>query len=140
MDTVTNTIHGVWNKLYLAFFISPLWVSFTAHFHDFAISGPVTILLLFWFLDMVFGVWIACRDRVFEKRKMASSFKKLFGYMCWLGVAFCFLYSGLTLAAQIINAAVLLTEGTSVIINSADVSGDEKLKKLSARIERQMEN
>lgn len=120
----------------LVAFLAFVWSQLNQHFNGFALSNPVFWVSIFWAMDWVLGSINAFRSRQWSPRRSFYGVIKWFIWMCVLSVAWGVRSSnflGCSFIAACIEVAILLTEGTSVLRNCAELSDNKRAKRLLNR-------
>lgn len=113
--------------------LAPILDALQAHWSGFPLSSPVVWAVAFWAGDWVAGSLVALRAKQWRARRGLYSVVKLLIWIAALAVAYGLRDSGAPgcgLAAGAIEAAVLLTEGSSVLRNLALLSDNEAARRV----------
>lgn len=145
--------HKPWPTLLLG----GAWAVLTTHFGAFPASNPVFWVSIFWAMDWVLGSCVAFKQNNWSPRRSFHGILKWLLWMAVLTVAWGIRdmgFLGCTLIGGMIEVAIMLTEGSSVMRNCAILSNnpkaqlllnkfadaaDQKLSQLEARLS-QVEN
>lgn len=115
---------------------SPIVLAFAAlqkHFQLFPGSSPVFWVTIFWCLDWILGSWLAIRRRNWSPKRATYSIAKWLLWMFALAVAWGFRdanFLGASYLAAVMEAAIIMAEGSSVLRNAAELSDNKLAKRL----------
>lgn len=110
-----------------------IWHELHAHFGVFWATSPLVWLCLLWGLDFLLGSYRALRAGEWSARRALLSAVKLATWACVLSVGHALRQSHLFgggVAASGIDAVVLLSEASSVLLNAGEVLGNQDLSRL----------
>lgn len=112
------------------------WTAVTQHFDGFVLSNPVFWVSVFWALDWLLGSWLAWRECRWIPSRAGRSVLKWLLWMVVLAVAWGIRDSGFFgagLLGGLVEGAIILAEGSSVIRNAAALSDNPRAKRLLGR-------
>ena len=145
------------NKPLPTVILGAAWAILTTHFGAFPASNPVFWVSIFWAMDWILGSCVAIKTHNWSPRRSFHGILKWLLWMAVLTVAWGIRdmgFLGCTLIGGMIEVAIMLTEGSSVMRNCAILSNnpnaqrllnkfadaaDQKLSQLEARLS-QVEN
>jgi hypothetical protein len=124
------------NKPLSTIILGSAWAILTHHFQEFPASNPVFWVSIFWAMDWVLGSCVAIKTNNWSPRR---SFHGVIKWMLWMAVLTVawgirdMNFLGCTLIGGMIEVAIMLTEGSSVMRNCAILSNNPKAQRLLNR-------
>lgn len=113
--------------------LGAVWGVLTTHFGSFPASNPVFWVSIFWAMDWVLGSCVALKNSNWSPRRSFHGILKWLLWMAVLTVAWGIRdmgFLGCTLIGDMIEVAIMLTEGSSVMRNCAILSNNPKAQRL----------
>lgn len=110
-----------------------IWHAIHEYFGLFWATSPLVWLCLLWALDFLLGSYRALRAGEWSSRRALLSAVKLATWACVLSVGHALRHSNLLgggVAASGIDAVVLLSEASSVLLHAGEVLGNKDLSRL----------
>jgi len=121
------------NKPLSTILLGGLWGVLTNHFGDFPASNPVFWVSIFWGMDWILGSCVALKNNNWSPRRSFHGILKWLLWMAVLTVAWGIRdmqFLGCTWIGGMIEVAIMLTEGSSVMRNCAILSNNPKAQRL----------
>jgi len=121
------------NKPLPTILLGGAWAILTHHFGAFPASNPVFWVSIFWAMDWVLGSFVAFKNNSWSPRRSFHGVLKWLLWMAVLTVAWGIRdmgFLGCTLIGGMIEVAIMLTEGSSVMRNCAILSNNPKAQRL----------
>jgi len=113
--------------------LGALWGVLTHHFGSFPASNPVFWVSIFWAMDWILGSCVAIKTHNWSPRRSFHGILKWLLWMAVLTVAWGIRdmgFLGCTMIGGMIEVAIMLTEGSSVMRNCAILSNNPKAQRL----------
>ena len=109
------------------------WALLSHHFGAFPASSPVFWVSIFWAMDWILGSCVALKTHNWSPRRSFHGILKWLLWMAVLTVAWGIRdmgFLGCTMIGGMIEVAIMLTEGSSVMRNCAILSNNPKAQRL----------
>ncbi len=123
-------------RAWLVALFGTIWTALSNHFDGFVLSNPVFWVSVFWALDWLLGSWLAWRLSRWSPTRAGRSVLKWLLWMVVLAVAWGIRDSGFfgaSLLGGLVEGAIILAEGSSVIRNAAALSDNPRAKRLLSK-------